>query len=68
MTAHRMARTLAATALIALSVWAAQRAIHIGWASYQSIEARALRGQWIARPGLIDPLVWNRAREGFLTE
>ena len=67
MNLRRLARWLTAATLLALCTWAAQRAVHIGWASYQSIEARALLGNWVARPGPIDQLVWNRARDGFMT-
>ena len=64
---QRAGRWFAAACLMALSLWAANRAIHIGWASYQTIEARTLLGNWIARPGPIDQLVWNRARDDFMT-
>ena len=64
---QRTGRLLTVGLLMALSLWAGNRAIHMGWASYQSIEARALLGNWVARPGPIDQLVWNRARDGFMT-
>ena len=67
MTARHAARWLTAALLIALCLWAGYRAAHIGWASYQSIEARALLKRWMDNPASIDQLAWNRARDGFLT-
>ena len=64
---HPALRWLGAALLITLSLWAANRAARTGWASYQSIEARSLVGNWVARPGRIDQLEWNRARDGLLT-
>lgn len=60
-------RWLIAALLMALCVWAAQRAARLGWASYQTIEARALLHQWIAQPGPIDQKVWGRVHASFLT-
>jgi hypothetical protein len=64
---RKSARWLAAAALVTLCAWAGNRAAHIGWASYQSIEARTLLDKWMARGTPIDQLVWNRAREGLVT-
>lgn len=67
MNPRHAARWLVAASLAALCCWAMVRAAHIGWASYQSIEARALLKRWMENPASIDQLAWNRAREGFLT-
>ena len=67
MNLRRSARWLMAALLIALCVWAAQRAARLGWASYQTMEARALLHQWIARPGPIDQQAWHRVHGSFLT-
>ena len=57
----------AAALLVALCLWAAGRAVYIGWASFQSIEARILVKGWTAQTIPFDQLAWNRAREGFVT-
>ena len=56
-----------ASLLVALCIWAINRAAHVGWASYQSIEARLLVKRWNEQSLAFDQLAWNRAREGFVT-
>jgi hypothetical protein len=63
----RVVRSGAASLLMALCLWATYRAVPIGWASFQSVEARMLVKGWSAKTIAFDQLAWNRARESFLT-
>ena len=60
-------RYLTALLLVALCIWAINRAAHVGWASYRSIEARMLVKRWNEQSLAFDQLAWNRARESFVT-
>lgn len=63
----RTFRWIAAGLLVALSLWAAVKAAQTGWASYQSVEARALLKRWIEQPATFDQAAWPRVRDSFLT-
>ncbi len=63
--ARRAARPLLALALISLCFWAADRAIRMGWASFQAIEARALLDRAMRSNESMRAQAWNRARAGF---
>lgn len=67
MSRAQVVRSGVASLLIALCLWAAYRAVMIGWASFQSIEARMLVKGWSAQAIPFDQLAWNRARAGFMT-
>lgn len=66
MKAGQAVRPLVALALVLLCLWAADRAARLGWASFQSLEARALfqRAMESREPMRAQP--WNRAREGYV--
>ena len=61
-----LARLAVALVVMAACLWAIQQAATIGWASFQSTEARALQWQWKMKPKSVDQLDWNRAREQYL--
>lgn len=65
MTAGGATRVLVALALVILCLWAVNRAARMGWASFQSIEARALLDRAMESKAPMRSLEWNRAREGF---
>lgn len=64
--AGRVWRLLAALALLLLCAWAANQAARVGWANFQSIEARALLKRAMAGSIPMNARTWNRVRDGLV--
>ena len=64
--AGRALRLLAALALLVLCAWAANQAARWGWASFQSIEARALLKRAMDGAIPMNANTWNRVRNGLV--
>ena len=62
----RALRLLAALALLVLCGWAANQAAHWGWASFQSIAARALLKRAMDGAIPMNANTWNRVRDGLV--
>lgn len=60
-------RLLTAVAVLMLGTWASHQALRQGWASYQSIEARAVLKRSPETGGVITAQTWSRARAGFMS-
>lgn len=54
-----------ALSVVLLCAWAVNRAVHMGWASFQAIEPRILLDRGMRSRESMRVQVWNRAREGF---
>ena len=64
--AGRALRLLAALALLVLCGWAANQAARWGWASFQSIEARALLKRAMDGAIPMNARTWNQVRDGLV--
>ena len=62
----RALRLLAALALLVLCGWAANQAARWGWASFQSIEARALLKRAMDGAIPMNARTWNQVRDGLV--
>lgn len=64
--AGRVWRLLAALALLLLCAWAANQAARVGWANFQSIEARALHKRAMDGSIVLNARNWTKVREGLV--